>query len=130
MGPPDSPEVEVAKAVADAAGFADKRMGPPVDDEGPSGAIRHPDAAARRHHHLYRYDAGITPWDGITDDLSGTVIQVKGFGGELYRRTNVKHIRETDIMTLDELSAAICASPQPHDPLGLLRPEERARRSS
>lgn len=128
MGPPDSPEVEVAKAVADAAGFAHKRMGPPVDDEGPSGAIRHPDAAwLDLCHHLYRFDGGITPWDGITDDLSGTVIQVKGFGGELYRRTNVKNIRKRAIMTLDELSAAICASPQPHDPLGLLRPEERAR---
>jgi len=61
----------------------------------------------------------------MTDPLSSTTLTIKGFGGEFYRRGNAKRFRLAEITTLEDMASVFVNYHQPHDPLGVLRSNER-----
>jgi hypothetical protein len=126
-GAVDSPEVQCAAAVAEAAGFSHKQAGRPITTAQASAASAPFDAAAiwrRLRQHAYRFEAIVCPWDGMTDPLQSTTVNVKGFGGELYRRSHAKRFRGKRLRSVDTMAAMFVNYHQPLDPLGVLRSEE------
>lgn len=126
-GAADSPEVQVAAVVAKMAGFEHRCREPlthlPRDASG-SRAID-PDAVWRRlRQHTYRYESTVCPWDGMNDHLRRTVLAVKGFGGELFRRGSAAQFRTKEARDVAEMAAMFENYQQRHDPLGLLPPDE------
>ena len=128
-GPVDSPEVLCAAAVAEAAGFRHKRGGPSVTiaEVLAARAPFDPDAIWRRfRQHAYRLEAIVCPWDGMTDPLRSTSVNVKGFGGELYRGPggHAKRFKRKRPKTVDAMADMFVNYHQPLDPLGVLRKSE------
>jgi hypothetical protein len=126
-GAVDSPEVLCAATVAKAAGFSHKQAGPPVTMAQVlgAGAPFHPDAIWRRlRQHAYRHEAIVCPWDGMTDPLRGTTVHIKGFGGELYRRSHAKRFRGKRLTSVNEMAKMFVNYHQPLDPLGVLQRSE------
>jgi hypothetical protein len=130
-GAVDSPEVQCAAAVAEAAGFSHKHAGPPVTIAQvlAGNAPFNPDAVWRRlRQHAYRFEAIVCPWDGMTDPLRSTRVNVKGFGGELYRGPggHAKRFKREHPTTVEAMANMFVDYHQPHDPLKVLRPDEVA----
>ena len=126
-GQVDSPEVECAAAVARAAGFPHQRVGPTVAANNTSRAAPAFDPSVlwrRLRQHAYRFEAIVSPWDGITDPLRNTSLTIKGFGGEFYRRGNAKRFRFTEVTSVDAMASMFVDFHQPHDPVGVLRSDE------
>ncbi|MGH8985346.1 MAG: hypothetical protein ACRDY6_15915 [Acidimicrobiia bacterium] len=125
----DSPEVEVGAAVARAAGFAHERTGPPAAVVGatptpPKPRVPDPDAIwCRLRQDMYRYEAIVCAWSGLGNP-HGRIVQIKGFGGELYRRGSASRFRDKQATTVEATAAMFVNYHQVHDPLGVLRPEE------
>jgi hypothetical protein len=141
-GPEHGPEVECATEVARVAGFPHVRIGPDVQvrpDEARGRASwptlpwirrrRRPasfDAEQvwrRLRQHAYRYEAIVTAWDGTTDPLAHTTMNIRGVGGELYRRGSDKAFRHMDLSSPDDMLSIISKT---SDPLGVLRASTRA----
>jgi hypothetical protein len=126
-GTVDSPEVQCAAAVAEAAAFPHKQAGWPVTTAQvvAADAPFDPDAVWRRlRQHAYRFEAIVCPWDGMTDPLRSTTVSVKGFGGELYRRSHAKRFRGKQLKSVDAMAKMFVNYHQPLDPLGVLRTTE------
>jgi len=125
-GTHDSPEVECAATVAAAVGFAHRRQGPPA--QSPAGPPPAPPAfdAAKVWRNLrqdvYRYEGIVCAWSAL-QNTRAPQFNVKGFGGELYRRGNAKQFG-AEIEDLDELARKFVNYHQIHDPLGVLREAE------
>jgi hypothetical protein len=115
-GAVDSPEVQCAAAVADAAGVPHKR----IDVL----AVNAPfDPAAmwlRLRQHAYRFEGIVCPWDGVTDPICGTTVTIKGFGGEFYRRSHAKRFRGKRLTSIDAMATMFVNYHQQLDPLGVL----------
>lgn len=128
-GAADSPEVEVARAVARAAGFDHRNVEPVLPSpttDGSTPAID-PEAIWRRlRQHSYRYESTVCPWDGMNDRLRGTTLRIQGFGGEIYKRGSAKKFRTNDPTTPAAMAELFENYQQRHDPLGVLRPAEAA----
>jgi hypothetical protein len=125
----DSPEVECAAAVAEAAGFPHKQAGAPVTtaEALAASAPFDPDAVWRRlRQHAYRFEAIVCPWDGGSNPLRSTTVNVKGFGGELYRGPggHAKRFKRDHPTTVAAMADMFVDYHQRHDPLGVLRPAE------
>jgi hypothetical protein len=117
--------VQCAATVAEAAGFPHRQVGLPVTIAQLSAASLDPDAVWRRlKQHTYRHEAIVCPWDGITDPICSTTVNVKGFGGELYRRSHAKRFRGKRLTSLDAMATMFVNYHQPLDPLGVLRNPE------
>lgn len=70
---------------------------------------------------VHRYDGTLCLWDGVTGRLGGPArIQVKGFGGELYR---THQYIDGGPFPSARRSLRLLRFEQTPDPLGLLRPE-------
>jgi hypothetical protein len=126
-GAVDSPEVQCAAAVADAAGFPHKQAGRPVTTAQmlTGDAPFDPDAVWRRlRQHTYRLEAIVCPWDGMTNPLRSTTVNIKGFGGEFYRRSHAKRFRGKRLKSVDAMAAMFVNYHQPLDPLGVLNKTE------
>jgi len=126
-GSADSPEVECAAAVARATGLPHERRGPPTVQ--PQDA---PEAAQERsfepwwrrlRQHVYRYEGVVSPWDGMTNPMRSTTLNIRGIGGELFRRGNVKRIRKAQAKSTKVFARLHGAHV---DPLGALRSGQRA----
>ena len=85
-----------------------------------------PDAIWRRfRQHAYRLEAIVCPWDGMTDPLRSTSVNVKGFGGNLSRPRRARQ-------ALQAQASEDCRSDGRHvrelppaaRPLGVLRKSE------
>jgi hypothetical protein len=129
-GGPDSPEVECAAAVAAAAGLPHERI--PTAGEAAGAA----DLAAAGpttdvpdgwwsllRQHVYRYEGIVSPWDGTMRPMRTTTLNIRGIGGELYRRGNIKKLRQVQpkkVGGMVKLHAQGC------DPLGALPAPLRA----
>ena len=127
-GPADSPEVECAAAVAAAAGFPHERIGPPPGPvDTPAATTSEPFPVERwwrrLAQHVYRFEAVVSPWDGMTDTIRRTTLNIRGIGGELYRRGNVKRVRHSSAASTDELARLYGDGA---DRLGVLRPKDAA----
>lgn len=125
-GPPDSPEVECAHVVAEAAGVEHRQIGRVLEAPTPAAF----DAQLhwqRLRQHAYRFDATVCPWDGMTGLERGTSLTVKGFGGELYRRAHAKRFRDHSLVAKDAMLAAFDHFHDPFDALAALTPDERRR---
>ncbi|MFL6241781.1 MAG: hypothetical protein ACJ73V_01995 [Acidimicrobiia bacterium] len=126
-GAVDSPEVECAAAVAEAAGFPHKQAGRPMTTAQTlaANAPFDPDAVWRRlGQHVYRFEAIVCPWDGVTDPLRNTTVNIKGFGGEFYRRSHAKRFRGKQLTSVEAMAAMFVNYHQRLDPLGVLRRAE------
>ncbi len=134
-GPHDSPEVEVAAAVARAAGVPHERIGPPAPDpnqsapdDGPSAPPPAPpfDPAPvwqKMRQGIYRYEGIVCAWSALMNPTRPPMFGIKGFGGEFYRRGNARQ-RQQDTSDLDALAESFLTFQQLHDPLQVLRPAE------
>ena len=127
-GGPDSPEVEVARRVAEAAGIEFERKGIGAKDAdapaAPAPRAFDPEVIWRRlEQHLYRHEAIVCPWDG-TRDAGSTALNIKGFGGEVYRGPggHSKQFHQDDPIDLDEMAERFVRYHQRPDPLGVLLP--------
>lgn len=123
-GRADSPELACAVAVAAAGGFEHTHVGLPARQ-----SFEPPPFDAERVWHrlgqaVYRYDGIVNPWDGLTNSTKGTVLNIKGFGGELYRRSHAPRFKKGGELTLDEMADEFVDFHQRMDPLGALRPDE------
>jgi hypothetical protein len=122
-----SPDVAVAKEVAQVAGFAHRR--PRHKDAAPDDralAVFNADDVWRRlRESLYRYEAMVCPWDGMNDPLNGTILAVTGFGGELYRGPggHAKRFQKELPDTVEGMIGMFVDYHQKHDPLRVLRPD-------
>jgi hypothetical protein len=142
-GPWDSPEVEVAEAVAKVAGVRHERIGPAKDDTEaepepepqpeppPTEPVVHDPAISERtwsglRRDVYRYEAAICAWSGLQNPLFPPALDIKGFGGEFYRRGNAAQFRDGEAATLDELAERFTHYHQTHDPLRVLQPDVAA----
>jgi hypothetical protein len=138
-----NPEVECAAEVARVAGFAHETPGAPAAPAVRAGAPeperREPRVPApfnaepvwqRLRQDVYRYEAILCPWSGMVEPLRRTMLNIKGFGGEFYRRGNAKQFRRRDVLDVDALAASFIHYHQRHDPLGVLRPHEAEFQSS
>jgi hypothetical protein len=131
-GPFDSPEVEVAATVAKAAGFRHTRRGPPREEADPAHTAPRPrrtevDPGAqwlRLRQDVYRYEAAVSAWSGLANPCHPPLLNVKGFGGEFYRRGNAKQFRRKDMPSVDALASMFVNYHQVHDPLRILRRSE------
>src|SRR5205823_12789829 len=56
-------------------------------------------------------------------------VNIKGWGGELYRRGNEKDFRKTRSLRIDELQAAFVKTHRGMDLLGIMRPERAAQQA-
>jgi hypothetical protein len=126
-GGPDSPEVEVARRVAEALGIAYQRKGVPARAQTAAPASRPFDAEAiwrRLRRHSYRHEAIVCPWDG-TVDAGSTTLNIKGFGGEIYRGPggHAQQFRQEAEIGLDEMAERFVRFHQRPDPLGVLTPD-------
>ena len=127
----DSPEVEVAAAVAAVAGFAHRRIGPPAkppNETGPQMAKPAPPFDADRvwqllRQRVYRYEAIVCAWSALQNPTAPQ-LNIKGFGGELYRRGNAKQFGDKHFESLENLASMFVNYHQVHDPLGVLRERE------
>jgi hypothetical protein len=125
-GSDDSPEVACARMVADAAGFRHERAGMRATAASTTGSIASFDPARAWHRisqHSYRYEAILSPWDG-TIDAGRATLSIKGFGGELYRRSNAKWFRQHEVATVDAMVRQLIRVKEAWDPFGLLTHEE------
>lgn len=127
-GTVDSPEVECAAAVAQASGFPHERIGPPPAATGDATPTNETPVQAdwwwqRIRQHLYRFESIVSPWDGTTGLVRETTLNIRGIGGEFYRRGNVKAVRQSRFTRIDELVALYADG---SDRLGVLRPTETA----
>ena len=124
-GGPESPEVASARATATAAGFPHPRRGPSsvVDPSPGLSSPRSESWWSRLRQHQYRYEGIVCPWSGLNERLVGTTLNLRGIGGEVYRRGNEKRARHGRPATV-EATAAIYL--QRMDPLDVLLPERAA----
>ncbi len=125
-GTHDSPEVECAATVAAAVGFAHRRQGPPaVPADGPPPAPPPFDADKvwrNLRQDVYRYEGIIGAWSAL-QNTRAPQFNIKGFGGELYRRGNAKQFG-AEGEDIDELARKFVNYHQIHDPLDVLRGSE------
>jgi hypothetical protein len=143
-GPPDGPEVECATEVARVAGVSHVRLGgdyATAPDVKPRTASRStlramlqrrtrkntPELDAsliwrRLRQHAYRYDAIVSPWDGVNDRLQHATLNIRGVGGELYRRGSDKRVRQMDLTSVEQMVSTVAEGA---DPLGVLRQDEQ-----
>jgi hypothetical protein len=128
-GTHDSPEAECAATVAAAVGFAHRRQGPPAQAvEGPPPTPPPFDAEKvwrNLRQDVYRYEGIICAWSALQNPRAPQ-FNIKGFGGELYRRGNAKQFG-AEIEDIDELARKFVNYHQIHDPLGVLRDAEAER---
>jgi len=125
-GTHDSPEVECAATVADAVGFAHRRQGPPAaQTDGPPPSPPPFDAEKvwrNLRQDVYRYEGIICAWSAL-QNTRAPQFNIKGFGGELYRRGNAKQFG-AEVEDIDELARKFVNYHQIHDPLDVLRDAE------
>lgn len=146
-GTPDSPEVEVAAAVARAAGFDHDQVllgafgvrnptsaeSPPEPvEEQPPPPLRVGFILRALCRHVYRHEAIVCPWDGGARSIAGTTLEVKGFAGELYRgpggTSRRLHELSADERTPEKAHRLLANQHNhPFDVLDLLHPRTRAR---
>ncbi len=127
-GPFDSPEVACAATVAAALGFphdAAQRPEPPVD---PQKVPAPPPFNANRvwqimRQNVYRYEGIVSAWSAFQNPTNPQ-LNIKGFGGELYRRGNAKQFGDKHFDNLETLASMFVNYHQVHDPLGVLQPRE------
>lgn len=123
----DNPEVEAAAAVARAAGFEHRRSRPQPATHGtrPTPPPFNSNAFWQRlRKDVYRHEGIVCPWSGLVEATRRPTVDIKGFGGEFYRRGNAKQFRSSEKLTLDALAARFVNYHQVHDPLGILRRRE------
>jgi hypothetical protein len=127
-GAHDSPEVECAATVAAAVGYSHRRQGPPAaqpDAPPPAPAPFDADKVWRNlRQDVYRYEGIVCAWSAL-QNTRAPQFNIKGFGGELYRRGNAKQFG-AEIEDIDELARKFVNYHQIHDPLGVLRDPEAA----
>jgi hypothetical protein len=75
--------------------------------------------------HVYRYEGILSAWHG-TFDAGGSTFRIKGYGGELYRRSHVKAFRTSDPPTAQAMAAAFVRLHKRQDPLGLVSQRQAA----
>ncbi|MBV9920183.1 MAG: hypothetical protein JOY78_04895, partial [Pseudonocardia sp.] len=115
-GADDNPEVQCAAAVAEAVGFPHIQVAPSTGPV-PSGDEVWQTWWDRLVRHVYRFDAVVSPWDGTTDPIRALNLNVRGIGGELYRR-GIKRVRKNEATTTAELATTYATGA---DPLQVLR---------
>jgi hypothetical protein len=71
---------------------------------------------------VYRYEGIICAWSAL-QNTRAPQFNIKGFGGELYRRGNAKQFG-AEVEDIDELARKFVNYHQIHDPLGVLREPE------
>jgi hypothetical protein len=127
----DSPEVACAADVAAAVGFEhDRRRAPETPANEPPPVTRPAPFDAdsvwsRLRSDVYRYEAIVCAWSALQNS-SAPALNIKGFGGELYRRGNAAQFRRAHVEDLDTLASMFVNYHQVHDPLGILRASEAA----
>jgi hypothetical protein len=128
-GGPDKPEVRVAREVAIAAGFVhDDKSRPeaqPQPAKRPVGGIWQ-----RLQQNITRYEAVVGAWSALQNPTDPPFVNIKGWGGELYRRGNEKDFRKTRSLRIDELQASFVKSHRGMDLLGIMRPERAAQHAA
>jgi len=136
-GGPESPEVQVARAVAQAAGFS---LGTP----GSAGVTAQtaPDVAGRSkvvpsnvssenvwrrlRRNITRYEAIVPAWTALQNPTHRPFVTIKGFGGEFLRRGTSQRSHSKDVLSVDELAVQFAAEHRKMDRLGIIRTAEAA----
>lgn len=135
-GAPDSPEAQVAHAVAEAAGYPHRTQGagmtgPPAPAVASRRKIKKPDVDVARIWHrlrcnVTRYEALVPPWAALQNPTFPPFVNVKGFGGEFFRRGSDRRYREKEVASVDDLAARFAAGHLEMDRLRIIRPAEAA----
>jgi hypothetical protein len=135
-GAPDSPEVQVARAVAEAAGYTHHSQGPAMNaPTAPAVPARkkatQPDIDVAKVWHrlrcnITRYEAMVPPWAALQNPTFPPFVNVKGFGGEFFRRGSDRRYREKEVPSVDDLASQFAAGHLEMDRLGIIQPAEAA----
>jgi len=130
-GGPDSPEVQVARAVAEAAGFV---HGTPVSPGMTAQPAQHigrqtqqvsrevniENVWRRLRRNITRYEAIVPAWTALQNATHRPYVTIKGFGGEFFRRGTNQRSHHTNGQ-VDELAAQFAADHRKMDRLGIIR---------
>jgi hypothetical protein len=124
----DSPEVACAATVAAALGFPHDAAQPPTTPADPQKVPAPPPFNADRvwklmRQNVYRYEGIVTAWSAFQNPTNPQ-LNIKGFGGELYRRGNAKQFGDKHFDNLETLASMFVNYHQVHDPLGVLQSRE------
>ena len=129
----DGPEFEVARSVAEVAGFA---HGSPVGAGLPASDRPRPKPVPAEvnaenvwnqlRRNVTRYEGIVPAWTALQNATRRPFVTIKGFGGEFFRRGSNQRSRAGDACSVDELAAQIVATHTAMDRLGVIRPTEAA----
>ena len=134
-GGPDSPEVQVARAVAEVAGFAHGTPGAPGTTAQSAPNVVAPTKQSppdidveqvwrRLRRNITRYDAVIPAWTALQNATHRPFVNIKGFGGEFFRRGSNQRSHSKEVRSVDELAEQFAADHRAMDQLGIIRPAE------
>jgi hypothetical protein len=134
-GGPDSPEVEVARSVAEVAGFAHgspAMAAPPVSDgPGPKpvpvpSGVNAENVWHQLRRNVTRYEGIVPAWTALQNATHRPFVTIKGFGGEFFRRGSNERSHAAEARSVDELAAEFVATNGERDRLGIIRTTEAA----
>jgi hypothetical protein len=135
-GVSDSPEAQVARAVAEAAGYTHRTHGagmntPPAPAVAARKKTTQPDVDVakvwqRLRCNVTRYEAMVPPWAALQNPTFPPFVNIKGFGGEFFRRGSDGRYREKEVPSVDELASRFATGHLEMDRLGIIRPAEAA----
>jgi hypothetical protein len=134
-GGPESPEVQVARAVAQAAGFAHGTPGSAGMTAQPAPDVATPTKAAppnvdietvwrRLRRNITRYEAIVPAWTALQNPTHRPFVTIKGFGGEFFRRGTSQQSQSKVVRSVDELAVQFAAEHRKMDRLGIIRTAE------
>jgi len=127
-GGPDKPEVRLARAVAIAAGFEhDDKSQPdaPAPAKRPAVGIWH-----QLQQNITRYEGIVGAWSALQNPTDPPFVNIKGWGGELYRRGNEKDFRKKQSSHSGEVQASFVKTHRAMDLLGIMAPERAKRHAA
>jgi hypothetical protein len=132
-GSRDSPEVQVASAVAEVAGFAlgSPGIAPPPASGTPPPKPPSPAVAAENVWHrlkcnITRYEAIVPTWTALQNATHRPYATIKGFGGEFFRRGSNQRSNRAEARSVDELATQFAVAHRKMDLLGVIRAPEAA----
>jgi hypothetical protein len=131
-GGPNSPEVQAARAVAQAAGFVHGTPGSPRTTAQPAPHLaprttQRPCDVNTEHvwrqlrRNITRYEAIVPAWTALQNATHRPYVTIKGFGGELYRRGTNQPSHHPNGHRVDELATQFAADHRKMDRLGIIR---------
>jgi hypothetical protein len=129
-GGPDQPEVRLAREVATAIGFAHDDKSRQAAQAGAEAAQRPVGVWRRLQQNITRYEGVLGAGSALQNPTDPPFVNIKGWGGELYRRGNEKGFRKPRSLSIEELQALFVKIHREMDLLGVMIPERATQQAA